>query len=340
MNPPWVRVTIVNYNAGSMLERCVQALASQTMADFEAIIVDNASTCPPIHDLALPDARFRIVPSPVNLGFAAGTNLAARNCRAPWIATLNPDAFPRPDWLARLRAATKRYPWAEAFGSTQLSAGNPEIVDGFGDNYAVWGSAWRSFGGRPVSELPAVDGEIFSPCAAAALYAARVFAEEEGMDEAFFCYLDDVDLGFRLRLRGGRCVQIRDAVVLHVGSAVSGYASDFTIWHSYRNRLWMLIKDVPFPLILLVLPLQLPFTVLSACRQSPRHTRVAALRGILAAIRGLAEALAKRGAVQRRRTIGNLQCARLLVWRPSGYRRPSGKSLSAAPARPAGDRHP
>ena len=77
-----------------------------------------------------------------------------------------------------------------------------------------------------------------------------------GFDESFFCYLEDVDLGFRLRLRGERCVQVRRAEVLHAGSAISGHLSDFSVFHSYRNRIWLFAKNVPGPLLPPILAMQ------------------------------------------------------------------------------------
>ena len=228
----WVRIVIVNYNAGPLLQACLDALASQTMPDFEAVIVDNASTVQPISDLRLPDDRFQILNAGENIGFAAATNLGAKNSSAPWIAALNPDTRPRSDWLAELRSATERHKWATMFGSTQLAMDNPEIVDGFGDVLSAFGSAWRSGNGRTVRELPIGDCEVFSPCAAAALYARPSFEREGGFDESFFCYLEDVDLGFRLRLKGERCVQVRRAEVLHAGSAITGHLSEFSVFHS------------------------------------------------------------------------------------------------------------
>ena len=201
---PWVRIVIVNYNAGALLQACVDALAAQTMPSFEAVIVDNASTDPPIGGLQLPDARFRIEQAPGNIGFAAGSNLGARGATAPWLAMLNPDTRPAPDWLAELRAATLRHPGTRMFGSTQLDGDDPKIVDGFGDTLSAYGMAWRNLGGQAASELPEQDCEVFSPCAAAALYARSAFEAARGFDESFFCYLEDVDLGFRLRLERRR----------------------------------------------------------------------------------------------------------------------------------------
>ena len=61
------------------------------------------------------------------------------------------------------------------FGSTQPDARRPDRVDGFGDVYSVFGTAWRGASGSPVSALPPDDREIFAPCAAAALYARDAY---------------------------------------------------------------------------------------------------------------------------------------------------------------------
>ncbi len=288
---PWVRIVIVNYNAGPLLQACVDALASQTMSDFR-----DGDRRQRIHGssdfrLASPDDRFQIRHAGDNIGFAAATNLGAKGSTAPWIATLNPDTQPRPDWLAELRAATERHKWATMFGSTQLAMDNSEIVDGFGDVLSAFGSAWRGGNGRTVRELPTGDCEVFSPCAAAALYARPSFEREGGFDESFFCYLEDVDLGFRLRLRGERCVQVRRAEVLHAGSAITGHLSEFSVFHSYRNRIWLFAKNVPWPLLAPILGMQSAGIALSLARPTARPYRRAALKGVWAGLRGLPSAL-------------------------------------------------
>jgi N-acetylglucosaminyl-diphospho-decaprenol L-rhamnosyltransferase len=321
MTMPWARIIIVNYNAGSLLQDCVDALAAQTMQEFEVVILDNGSSDDSILRLALPDERFRVQHAGANLGFAAGNNIAARDCSAPWIATLNPDTRPSPTWLAQLRAATEHYPWARAFGSTQLDAANPATVDGFGDVFCVWGFAWRGCSGQSVSALPGEDREVFAPCAAAALYGRKTFHALGGFDESFFCYLEDVDLGFRFRLRGERCVQVRRAEVLHIGSATSGRMSDFSVFHSYRNRIWMLAKNLPAPILVLTIVVHVPITLvlLSRPRFFNRMTafkgnKMAAFKGIWAGIVGLGPALRSRKSIQRQRTISKSALAGMMVW--------------------------
>jgi GT2 family glycosyltransferase len=321
---PWVRIVIVNYNGGALLQSCLEALAGQTMPDFEAVIVDNASAIFPITGVRLPDTRFHVRQAGSNVGFAAGNNLGVKGCKSAWIATLNPDTRPRAEWLSALRAATDKYPWATMFGSTQLNMENPEIVDGFGDVLSASTSAWRSGNGRSIAELPASDCEVFSPCAAAALYARHLFQREGGFDESFFCYLEDVDLGFRLHLRGERCVQVRRAEVLHVGSATTGHLSDFSVFYSYRNRIWLFIKNAPGPLLIPILALQTSTIALSLARPGARIYRPSALRGLWASLKGLPQVVRSRKQVQRRRLASTWQIARAMVWNPLKAR-PKGR---------------
>lgn len=255
--PPWVRLVIVNYNGGAFLQACVDALGIQTMGDFEAIIVDNASTDGSIEALCLPDDRFTIVKMDSNVGFAAANNLAARGCRSSWLATLNPDTRAEPDWLSEMRRGAERHSEARMFGATLVCASDPTIVDGFGDTLSITGIPRRRKHGQLVANLPADDCETFAPCAAAALYDRQMFDALGGFDEQFFCYIEDVDLGLRLRSRGERCIQLRRAVVHHQGSASTGALSAFTIFHTFRNRLWLLRKNFPLPLLLIAVPANL-----------------------------------------------------------------------------------
>lgn len=315
---PWVRVIIVNYNAAPYLQACVDSLAAQTLRDFEAVIVDNASTDGSADSLRLPDQRFTLIRSPQNVGFAAANNLGAQGCDAPWIATLNPDTVAEPNWLEEMRAGVVRHPGIHMFGATLLSAADPGIVDGFGDALSIAGIAWRRGAGRPVASLPESDAEAFSPCAAAALYCRRSFEDAGRFDESFFCYLEDVDLGFRLRLAGARCLQLRRAIVQHHGSAITGAMSEFTLFHTFRNRLWLIFKNMPPLLLFVALPLNLLCSVLLILDLMRRHKRVKPC------LKGLLDGLAwgpmwnSRRQIQRRRKASTLSVARLLA--PNLYR--------------------
>lgn len=256
-SPPLVTIIIINYNSGDRLAKCLAHLARQTFTNFEVIVLDNASKDASMNAATSWDAHAcTLIHSETNLGFAAGNNCAAKTARGDWLAFLNPDAYAAPDWLEMLIEATRTYGWADAFGSTQIDALKPDQLDGVGDVYHAFGVPYRGGFGHPSTDIPP-DGECFSPCAAAMLIKRDVFETLHGFDERYFCYGEDVDLGFRLRLSGGRCVQIANAIVHHEGSAISGRYSDFTVYHGNRNRVWGWFKNMPLILIIALLPFHL-----------------------------------------------------------------------------------
>ena len=285
------RVIVVNYNGGAYLSRCAAALRDQTIDDFEVVIADNGSTDGSLAKLPDLDNRFQILELGKNLGFAAANNRAADAASAPWLVTLNPDAFPDPDWLETLLAAADRFPDIAMFGSTQISDADPSRFDGTGDSYYFAGFPWRGNHGGAVTPLPDF-AETFSPCAAAAMWRRQSFEAAGGFDERFFCYCEDVDLAFRLRLRGERCVQVAAARVRHVGSASSGDRSQFSLYHGARNRVWTMVKNMPAPLLMLAVPAHVGGLVYMLVKAL---ARTGGLSEIRATLHGLAAAVARLG---------------------------------------------
>lgn len=247
---PSVSVIIVNYNAGEYLRPCVESLLAQTLSNFECFLIDNGSTDGSLDSLPDLDDRFKIIEAGENLGFAVANNRAVEQVAADWIALLNPDAFARPDWLEQGLAARQILPNTAMVGSTQYLALEPDKFDGLGDEYHAFGVAWRAGFGKPVEAV--VSREAFGPCGAGAFYDRHVFQRLGGFDESFFCYHEDVDLAFRMRLAGYRCVQSAETVIDHVSSAISGRASEFAVYHGTRNRIWTFFRNMPWPLLLLL----------------------------------------------------------------------------------------
>jgi len=333
--PPRVSVLIVNYNSGEYLARCLKHLRQQTLTDWEAIVLDNGSADDSLARAECRDPRIRIVRLGANLGFAAANNRGIALVRGRWVATLNPDAFPAPDWLDKLLDAAERYPLFRFFGSTQISAERPDRLDGAGDCYHFLGIPWRGGYGQPVSTLPP-EGEVFSPCAAAALYSTELLREAGGFDESFFCYCEDVDLAFRLRLRGERCLQVKGAVVYHQGSAICGVNSPFSLYHGSRNRLWIFLKNMPAPLLPILLPLHLLATayLLLLVANTPRLRP--SWEGWLAGFRGMGNILREREKIQAARRISSWQCFSTFTWSFATLQRrhPDIRPVPSFPATP------
>lgn len=245
MNPPLISVVIVNYNGGAFLQQAIDSMSRQTFRNFELILVDNASTDGSAQNIdltTLPSAR--LIENHENRGFAAANNQAAELCSGKWLVLLNPDCVADPGWLAALLDAADNHPDCVNFASAQYQLSDPSRLDGAGDAYFVCGIPWRGGFGRPAGELPE-SGWCFSACGAGAMYDAETFRSLAGFDERFFCYCEDVDLGFRLQQLGHDCRFVSDAVIHHAGSGISGRTSPFSIYYGTRNRLWTYVKNMP-----------------------------------------------------------------------------------------------
>ena len=312
--PPWVSIIIVNYNAKDFLQTAVDKVASQTDKNYELILLDNASTDGSLELLKTDHiSNFKLIALEENVGFAAGNNIAAAAARGRWIALLNPDTEAAPDWIAEFETATQTYPDCVMFAGPTINTSDPTILDGAGDCYHLFGIPWRGGYSRPASELPGI-GDCFSACGASALIEKATFLEMGGFDESFFCYCEDVDLGFRLRLEGHRCIFWPSAKILHFGSGTTSVASAFSVRHGTRNRLWTFVKNMP-PLALLALgPLHILFTFALIGRAFMKGRGQPTLQGFFDGIRGLPAVWQQRKRVQARRKLSSWQICRQMSW--------------------------
>jgi GT2 family glycosyltransferase len=303
-----VTIVIVNFNGGANLLRCLASLAAQTRLPERIVLVDNGSD-----DGSLAACRAFLAARPQlaerttidavgdNLGFAAGSNRGIAAADTELVALLNPDAFPEPRWLEALVAAAAAHPECAAFGSRQMLVGRPGTLDGIGDRWHVSGLAWRDGHGRRLRPADLEPREIFSPCAAAALYRRAAVVAVGGFDEDYFCYGEDVDLGFRLRLAGHAARSVPDAVVEHVGGASS--TAHFATYFGHRNVTWTLVKNTPGPILPLALLAHLSQSILGVLFFCCRGRGSAFLRAKRDAVAGLGRCWRKRQGVQAARRV-------------------------------------
>jgi len=296
---PLVSIIILTWNSKKYLQTCLEELAVQTIHDFEVILVDNGS-----EDNALGELQEKHLTNLLihrlssNLGFATANNIGAHLASGKWLALLNVDAFPQPDWLEKLIEAAEGDTGYNFFTSYQIQKNTPNLFDGAGDSYHISGLAWRRYYNRSIQEYGRQPEDVFSACPAAALYLRDDFLQVGGFDEDYFSYFEDVDLGFRLRLAGKKCLYVPDAVVHHVGSASTGKRSDFSVYYGYRNMIWTFFKNMPSPLIWLLLPIHVATLLFFIFYLSLRGQGKVILRAVFDAIKDMPKVLKKRKVIQ------------------------------------------
>lgn len=309
-------VLIVAFNSNEHLARLREALDAQTVRPRAIRILDNGSLPQARVDPHQMPAGAELLTSEHNLGFAGGNNRLVQGVSTRWIVFLNPDAFPSLDWIEKLEVATLKHLGVKVFGSQQLDAKDPKMLDGAGDAYHIIGFPWRGGHGSPIQLAPNEDMISFSACGAALLIERDLFEALGGFDESFFCYCEDVDLCYRARLIGETVVQLAQAKVHHVGGGSSGGDWRFALHHGVRNRLWVFVLNTPPALLCLAAPLHIAASFVQFLSAVRRGRGLVYAAAIAASLRDWKRLLRERAVRQSHRTTSSRDIASVMCFNP------------------------
>lgn len=252
-----VSVTIVTYNSGRFIKRCLESVLEQKCPRLEVVVVDNASTDGTIDLLDPFSDRCRIIHNDENVGFAAAQNQAIRLSRGDWVLTLNPDVLLLPDFIKALVEAGQMHSRVGTVcGKLLTIRPNFEIpdtsrVDSTGI-YFTPSLRHLDRGSQQVDNGHYLRQEyVFGATAAAALYRREMIEDvsENGefFDPDFFVYREDADVAWRAQLLGWRCVYTPSARGYHVRNVLPGNRRalpPLINMHSVKNRFLMRIKNM------------------------------------------------------------------------------------------------
>ncbi len=276
---------VLNFNGRQYLHDCLSSLALQTCEDYEVIVVDNGSGDASVEYLRSNFPWVRVVRNEENLGFAEGTNSGIRIARGNLIITLNNDTKVDKDFIKNLTDPMRTQ------ANVGMCASKMLLPDGRINSAGICisrsGAAWDRGMFEPDKGQYDQCEEVFGPCAGAALYRREMLEDIGLFDEAFFLYMEDVDLAFRGRLAGWKCVYVPEAVVYHHHGGTAGFGSDISVYYGNRNVIWYVIKDFPLLLLLTSLPFILarnlaviPYYVLRGQGRVILKSKLDALRGV------------------------------------------------------------
>ncbi len=321
-----VSVIVVNYNRGDLLGHCLRSLVNQTYDKTDILVVDNGSTDHSREVVrSFESPSLRLVALSENVGFAAGCNAGIARASGSFVALLNNDAVAHPNWLAALVSAAEERPEVGMVASKILLHGTRTIDKAGHLIYPDGQNRGRGTGDRDRGQFDLLGDTLF-PDGCAALYRMRLLREVSGFDEDFFAYADDADLGLRARWMGWECLYAPEAVVEHRHSSTSGPYSSQKVYWVERNRYWLAVKNLPWPLLVLM-PLT---TVVRWCwnaiaafsgkgsagnfmRDSTRSKLAAAVaKAQLDGLKGTRRMWRKRRELRKRRKVSDLEFLRLL----------------------------
>lgn len=242
-------ILIVNYNGGSHLAACLNALEKQTVPRhlFEVIVLDNASRDGSADDVPVRFPWVRLVRSEVNYGFAEGNNVAAKYAHSRTVILLNNDTIPDPYWLEELMNVMAENPGCSV-ASKLVFADRPTIVNSAGLFLLRDGrGADVGFQQHDVGQFEN-GGPIFAGCGAA----VSLTNDDAGevLDPSYFLYYEDLDAGWRNQLNSVPAVLAPRSLVRHVHGAAAGDESPVFRFHVERNRALTSLRNADYFLAL------------------------------------------------------------------------------------------
>jgi GT2 family glycosyltransferase len=286
-------VVIPNWNGARWLPGCLDSVGRQTRPPADVVVVDNGSVDGSRELLAERYPDVRVLALERNRGFAAAANRGIEVVDTEAVALVNTDVVLEPDWLARMQGVLER-PGVGAVACKMVDLKDPRRLYDAGDVLRRDGVCEQR--GRFEADDGRFDapGEVFAACAGAALYRRSAVLAAGGFDERFFAYLEDVDLGLRLRLAGWRC-RYEPAVARHAGQGSAGQLSRPPAAWVERNTLLLVAKAFPARWLPLVGYRQAGWAWHALRRRRLR----AHLEGAAAVLPLLGEALRERRALRR-----------------------------------------
>jgi GT2 family glycosyltransferase len=314
-----VSVVILAFNGKGYIKDCLSSVLAQSYPNIEVIVVDNASEDGTPELVAEQFPSVTLIKNSSNLGFAAGNNVGIRLAHGDYIALLNQDAKAEHHWLEELIKAAEVDERVGMCASKLLYMAEPGILNSAGFLfYKDLSAVHRGIGCVDNGQYDRQE-ETFAAHGAAALYRGRILEEIGLFDEDYFLYWEDADLGWRARFAEWKCVYVPTAVVYHARSTHTGLYSPLKLYYVERNRIWVAVKFLPFPLLIS----SLFFTfrrymamALFALRSKEEKAQVVKqhslvklgttlIRAWLDAFRGLPKALRKRRQIQRAKKVSN-----------------------------------
>lgn len=253
---PVLVIGIITYNSMDDIDACLQRLQTQTFTDFDVVILDNDSGDGTADFIAENWLQYRLIRNEKNIGFGNAHNQIISNTSSDYYLPLNPDVILTPTYIeemVRAIEADQMIGWVAGklylfddeadienpnISKLLYTAGHAVFRDGFGINIAYKQDDHSDF---------QVKREVFGANAAAPLYRRTMleniqFEAGEYFDKRIFLYHEDVDLDWRARLLGWRCIFTPDAIGYHAQGKSGGSSVKSIVYSITAIRYYSIFK--------------------------------------------------------------------------------------------------
>ncbi|MBN1916255.1 glycosyltransferase family 2 protein [Candidatus Dojkabacteria bacterium] len=294
---PLVSVLVVNYNQPDYTVECLNSLAEQTYPNIEIILIENGSNRSSVKKVRkfLDALRSKntsyikqiiVLQNKTNLGFATPNNQAFEKSNGEYIFLLNNDAYIKKDTIEKAISYMKKNPKVGVVQNTILLTKNPGLTDSTGSFLTRTGFLIHE-GHKEKITKSKKPKEVFS-VKGASIFIKRKVIEKAGykveskgrgadpitsessykkaiFDPDYFAYFEETDFCWRAILAGFKVVYLPRGITFHqLGKTTEKQKSGLIQFHSFKNRLNSLIKNLSFVNLILILPLHLLIIIVLA----------------------------------------------------------------------------
>ena len=243
-------VIIPNWNGKVFLKRCLSSLTTQTLKDFEVVVVDNGSIDGSIEYIRKFFTKVKVIPLDKNYGFARAVNVGIKSSRAEYIVLINNDTEVDKDCLKFLVNRARKHSEVGFVAAKMLNFYRREYIDSAGDYIDEHGHADNIGYGEKDGVFFSSAKPVFLATGGGSLFKREVFEKIGYFDEDYFMYFEDVDLCLRAQLSGFKGYFEPKAKIYHIHKGSARRVSSLVEYLQFRNMTVTVLKDFPKSLFL------------------------------------------------------------------------------------------
>ena len=250
---PLVSIIILNYNAGKLIEECVDSIYQSNYKNFEIILVDNNSKDESHVKCKEKFPLINLIANKENLGYCEGNNVGIRVANGKFVIVLNPDTIVEPNWINELLQGYEKFGHG-IYQPKFLTIDNESILQSTGNMIQLFGFGYsRNKGDKDEKQFNNIENINYA--SGTCLFTTKeIFTQLGFFDSFLFAYHDDLDLCWRASMQGIQSYYIPTSIVFHPSEGFSFKWSNFKFFLLERNRLYCLFTHYSHSTILKFLP--------------------------------------------------------------------------------------
>ncbi len=268
-----VAVVILNWNGRAFLEEFLHTVIKHTHAGVPIVVADNASADDSLEWLARQHPDIRVIEFDSNHGFAGGYNLALEKVASEYYVLLNSDIEVTAGWLDPLLSYMNQHPEVAACQPKILSHTDPSCFEYAGASGGFLDVLGYPFcRGRVFDLIEKDEGQynlpidVFWATGACLMIRSAAFFDAGGFDSRFFAHMEEIDLCWRLQLKGHRIGVVPQSAIFHVGGGTLPRTSPRKTFLNFRNSLYLIAKNLPSRFFYFLLPIRLGLDSMAALK--------------------------------------------------------------------------